>query len=413
MNDIIAYICLTGLVLPIVILYINKGYLSTNRYLAGFLFFASLYLLENYHYFYGQNKFWVTIFTNTHAFFYLIGPFAYFYVRGILTDQSKLHGADYLHFALFGISFIGYLPYIFFSDWAYKGLISENIMSNDWDMAPFRINKIIPHKLDQLLNILHTYFYCISLWYLVWRHKKQKNSFLKKTNQFNLITRWVVLFVTVFTIITINFTLAMAYMWKYDNKDVFLQLANGSLFFASCVYIFINTSVLFFPHILYGLPMELIPIPSRPDAKTSDENLNTIGTVRTLESDISNKGLEFNASLKLFTNEYVNIIERALKTCIESEKYLMQDFKLATISLQSGIPPHHLTYYFNCTLGASFSDWRNNLRIGHSVNLIEADKNKLYTLQAIGELSGFSSYSTFIRAFKNATGCTPGEYVSK
>jgi AraC-like DNA-binding protein len=412
MNELIAYICLTGLVLPLVLMVRNKGYLSTNRYLAGFLFFASLYLLENFNFFYGKSSFWISFFTTTHAFFYLIGPFAFFYVRSILADHSKLSKVDYLHFALFGISFIGYLPY-FFSSWTFKEVIANNIMSNDWDMAPFHINKLIPHKLDQLLNLLQTYFYCLSLWYLLWHYKKKSNSYIAKTHQYRLIRRWILSFVSIFSIIAVNFTIAMAYLWTYDDKLLFLQLANGSLLFASCVYIFMNTSLLFFPNILYGLPVELGSKPLQPELSTIYEERNTNGTTTSLVPADAIALPDSNAALKLFTQDYINIIELALQKCIESEVYMKQDFKLGTMSIDSEIPAHHLTYYFNVTLGSSFSDWRNNLRIAHSIKLIEADKNNQYTLQGIGELAGFSSNSTFLRAFKNTTGYTPSEYLSK
>ena len=86
--------------LPLVILFYNKGYLSANRYLAGFLFFSALYLLENFYFFYGKSLFIIAFFTTTHAFFYLIGPCAFLYVRSILKDNSVLSKIDYLHVVL-------------------------------------------------------------------------------------------------------------------------------------------------------------------------------------------------------------------------------------------------------------------------------------------------------------------------
>jgi hypothetical protein len=107
LESFITYICLTGMFLPFVILFYNKGYLSANRYLAGYLFFAALYLLENFSFFYGKSLFGIACFTTTHAFFYLIGPFSYFYVRSILTDNSKISKYDFLNYALFAVSFLG------------------------------------------------------------------------------------------------------------------------------------------------------------------------------------------------------------------------------------------------------------------------------------------------------------------
>ena len=113
MESFFIYICLTGMFLPVVILFYNKGYLSANRYLAGFLFFAALYLLESFYFFYGKSLDGIAFFTTTHAFFYLIGPFSFFYVRSILNDNSNISKRDFLHYALFTLSFLGYFPYFF------------------------------------------------------------------------------------------------------------------------------------------------------------------------------------------------------------------------------------------------------------------------------------------------------------
>ena len=78
MEQLIPYISLLGLFLPFVILSYNKGFKRVNRFLSGFLFFASLYLLESFIFFYSDSRTLVALFTNTHAFFYLIGPFAFF-----------------------------------------------------------------------------------------------------------------------------------------------------------------------------------------------------------------------------------------------------------------------------------------------------------------------------------------------
>ena len=49
----------------------------------------------------------------------------------------------------------------------------------------------------------------------------------------------------------------MANMWIYDDKSIFLQKASGALLFASIVYVGMNMIVMFFPHIMYGLPLEV------------------------------------------------------------------------------------------------------------------------------------------------------------
>ena len=410
MVSTIAYTSLLGLLLPFVLLYFNKGYRSANRYLAAFLFFAALYVLENFYFFYGKSLYKIAFFTCVHAFFYLIGPFAFFYVRSILRDNSILSKTDYLHFALFVLSFIGYIPY-FFSSWDYKLVVAQNLFSENWDIAPFHLNKLFPHKIDQLLNVLHTYFYSISLWYLLRHYKKVANSAIFRVKQYKLIHNWLLVFASIMSIITINFTVAMANVWIYDDKSIFLDRASGALLFASLVYIGMNMVILFFPHIMYGLPIGLkLNSKDAQTVQSSESNLSTTKEPLVLMQEDTLNPLD-KMEPQLFTLQYRKTIEATLESCKARKLFLNTDFKLIQISNESGIPAHHLTYFFNDIIETSFSDWRNGLRIAHAKNLISEGKTDTYTLQAISLQCGFASQNTFIRAFKNSTGTTPSKYM--
>ena len=394
--------------LPLVLLFFNKGYLSANRYLAGFLFFASLYLLENFYFFYGQSLSKIAFFTNTHSFFYLIGPFAFFYMRSILRDNSKLSKIDCLHFLLFVISFIGYVPY-FYSSWDYKLLIAQNLHSENWDIAPFHLNIIIPHKVDQLFNVLHTYFYSLGLWCLLRLYNNKIGNSISNTSQFKLIRNWFLVFTIIFSVITINFTIAMANLWLYDSKSIFLDRASIALLFASLIYIGMNMTILIFPHIMYGLPLDIeLKHLGSGDSITSGESQITINDDLLLDREAAFDG---KYSPQLFTVEYVQVIETALKKYIDNQAYLNPDFKLNIISNESVIPAHHLTYFFNNIKGISFSDWRNKLRIEHSKYLMHNGHAEKMTLESISINCGFVSQNTFIRAFKNTIGTTPSVYL--
>jgi AraC-like DNA-binding protein len=386
--------------LPLVILFYNKGYLSANRFLAGFLFFSALYLLENFYFFYGKSLFRIAFFTTTHAFFYLIGPCAFFYVRSILKDNSKLGKIDSLHFALFAISLVGYVPY-FFSSWDYKLIIAQNIYSENWDMAEFHINKIIPHKIDQGLNVLHTYCYAIGLWYLLWHHKKVANNPIVATSQYKLIRNWLYIFIGLVSIITLNFTVATANMWLYDDKSIFLDKASVALLFAAIIYVGMNMTVLFFPHIMYGLPIgnqyQLI-------ADTIPIEDNSREAAVSISSDVKKEP-------ELFSPEYIEKIKTHLQEIIEKQMYLESNCSLSKISDEMRIPAHHLTYYFNNIKKESFSNWRNQLRVVYVIRILDVGKSNQLTIEAIGEQVGFKSYSTFIRSFKKITGKTPSDYL--
>ena len=410
MDSTIAFTCLLGLILPLVLLYFNKGYLTANRYLAAFLFFAALYVLENFYFFYGKSLNRIAFFTCIHAFFYLIGPFAFFYMRSILRDNSKLSKTDYLHFALFALSFVGYIPY-FFSSWGYKLEVAQNLFSENWDISPFHLNKILLHEVDQVLNVLHTYFYSISLWFLLWQYKKGINRSIFRIQQYKLMRNWLVIFASILTIITINFTVAMANIWLYDDKSIFLSRASIALFFASLVYIGMNMIIMFFPHIMYGLPVDLKLAPMGAEfSQTSESVASTIVAADFSIQESSQIQIEKN-ELQLFTPEYRKIIEASLQSFQDRKMFLNADFRLNQISKESGIPAHHLTYFFNDIIKISFSDWRNNLRIEKAKDLIYQGETNRFTLQAISLKCGFASQNTFIRSFKNVTGTTPSNYL--
>jgi len=396
--------------MPLVLLYYNRGYLTANRYLAGFLFFASLYVLENFYFFYGESLVMVIIFTMVHSFFYLIGPLAFFYMRSILRDNSHLSRVDYLHFALFVISFIGYVPY-FFSSWDFKVMVGENLQSENWDITPFRLNSLLYHELDQVLNVSHTYFYSISLWYLLWHYKRPANQSSIHSKQYKLIHNWLLVFASILTIITINFTVAMVGVWLYDEKSLFLERTGIALLFASLVYIGMNMVILFFPHILYGLPvgLKLSPMGIGSAGNSEADHQSPAEEEALVEEDSSFEKVK--SELQLFTEEYKETLEAALENFKERKVFLNLDFKLIQVSNESGIPVHHLTYYFNYIRNTSFSDWRNNLRIAYASELLVQGEANNLTLEAISLQCGFASQSTFIRAFKNVNGTTPSAYL--
>lgn len=164
----------------------------------------------------------------------------------MLRDNSHIYKKDLFYFFPFAISLVGYIPY-FFKSWNYKLLVAENIQSEAWDMAKFHLNVIIPHKIDQALNLLSIYFYSIALWVLLRKYKRDAKSRIYNVHQFQFVRNWLFIFTLIITIITINFTFAMSSMWLYDDKTIFLHKANNALLIASVVYVGMNMVVMFFP----------------------------------------------------------------------------------------------------------------------------------------------------------------------
>ena len=203
----------------------------------------------------------------------------------------------------------------------------------------------------------------------------------------------------------------MANMWLYDDKSVFLDRASGALLFASIVYVMLNTMVMFFPHIMYGLPFDHRNLAGN-DAKISGSpaKIKEGSEENPSAADVQKPSSSIN-ELQLFSPDYVVAIEELLEQSIGSQSYLQPNCSLTLISTELRLPAHHLTYYFNNIKKESFSNWRNNLRIAYAIRILSDDSFKQLTIEGIGEKVGFKSYSTFIRSFKKVTGKTPSDYM--
>lgn len=175
-----------------------------------------------------------------------------------------------------------------------------------------------------------------------------------------------------------------------------------------------NISLLIFPHILYGLPVK-IHLPSEniilepaieivtaenKEAQNQDKNI-----------DVLKQHLTTEKYVQLFSEAYLLEIKNKLNTWIEQKNILDPETNISTLAVQIKIPQHHLSYYFNNILAIKFTDWRNQLKIDYAVSLLDNKNQKNYTLQTLSIQCGFLSQSTFIRAFKNAKGITPSEYM--
>lgn len=105
------------------------------------------------------------------------------------------------------------------------------------------------------------------------------------------------------------------------------------------------------------------------------------------------------------------LAERIRSTMEERKPYLDPAFTLEDLARLLGVPKHHIYHCLNGILNIRFTRLRAEYRIGHAKYLIDEGAGSEKSLQRIGMESGFSSRSSFITAFREVTGHTPGEYL--
>lgn len=100
-----------------------------------------------------------------------------------------------------------------------------------------------------------------------------------------------------------------------------------------------------------------------------------------------------------------------LQNYLESKKaYLDPRLNLMDVSRELGVNYKYISQAINHKFGKNFISLISEYRIDEAKKMIINQKSQNLTLEAIGELCGFQSKSTFFIAFKKITGLTPMQF---
>jgi len=384
-----------GIALSFILLFYNGGYNTANVYLGLFLFFLTFLIFSHYLYIFSNSVSELVILLSVpiNSTFYIIGPLAYLYVRSILTYKIGFKKSDLIHFIIFGIIFFGRLPFNF-SSWELKEEMAIKFINNSWlELSNAKFNLFLNVKTNYLLKGIHVLFYIIAIWIMIYKAKIRNTSELKGNSQLLIMKRWSIFFATVFTFSAICLHFIIYFFMSIPERAKFQQ--QGEILF-SLIFLLSMTLILgliFFPQILYGLPIGNDGWIKRKDKIIEHNTHNEVGTITMLHE------------------KHLQNIRMKLEDWVEKNGFLSEDITLNNLSSDIEVPLYHLTYYFNQVNDEKFIDWRNNLRVDFAINLMKNELEIKKTLEAIGKESGFRSYSTFRQAFRRRTGTVPKDFI--
>ncbi len=392
------FLSIFGILLSVILFAFNARTYKSSIYLAGFFFLSSLYGLNVYILYYSQSELLVSIvlvYSNFSIF--LHGPMLYWYIRSILTDNPRLKRSDAWHLVPAAIFFLISLPYIF-SPMDEKLRIASELVKNINNILiskPPVLYPLIPAQFVVLSKALHVFAYTfVSTWMLASYLKTGKKNHIISGQQ--VMIKWLMVLLGFLLILAVSDSILQ--IETSFTKDSRLFYSLNILRISSAIgLVGFMISPLFFPSILYGLPR--IPfIQYKPGDQKNPVPVDP--------------GNEHKAKALVLETEYLDQIAKIIESAFrDSEPYLQRDFNLARLSVLTDIPLHHLAYFFREQMGSPFHEYRNKWRIDHSKKLIREGKTKELTLEAIGQMSGFSSRNTFFIAFKRIEGISPGEYA--
>jgi len=392
------YITILGFIVTALLLLNVKQSNLANIYLFVFLFINNIYAFTHYATVYSHNRYLIAILITNFAFVYMLaGPFLYFYVRGVLADDYRLTKFDFLHFIPALIVFINNIKHLF-SSWESKLAYADRIILHaekilDYDHLFF--SGPILFIIRPIVGMIYL-FLSIRLLYIHYAkntsHEKQSDLFLK----------WAITLITLSLLMYILF-LIFSIIGVQTGSYMTAEKSAKFILFGTLIGLFIlNLSLLFFPNILYGLPQLDYMIPNY--AKQSVRNSIKVPDQLKEEKKL-NKGFEIS-------NEKLLLLKYKVDKYTETQPYLRFDFSLNTMSADTDIPVHHLSYFFNEYLKVNFITWKNDQKIEYVIQLIHNGSSEILTLDALAKQAGFGSRTTFFNAFKQKMGMTPSEYLS-
>lgn len=115
-----------------------------------------------------------------------------------------------------------------------------------------------------------------------------------------------------------------------------------------------------------------------------------------------------NVNMDAGTRE--DLQNRIVRTLDEAKPYRRPDFSLSDLADMIQVDKVRVSYTINRVMETNFNSLVNTYRVNDFILLFEADDYKNYSILGIATEAGFSSKSTFYKAFKEIKGLTPKEY---
>ena len=385
------YITILGFIVSFLLLINIKESNRVNLFLFIFFFINNLYSLAHYATIYSGSKTMIAILlVNFTPMFLLAGPILYFYVRGVLRDDYRLSKTDWLHFVPALILCVNILPHLF-SSYEDKIEYATRVLQNPAEILKNK-NLFVPSVVNFIFRPLIGLIYvliCIRLMFLKFKYERPENK------QAKLIYTWLVFLI--FNTLLVYTSFLIFTIFSFQTLDYKIAEVKGYYFLNVTLIglVLFNVSLLFFPNILYGLPQLDFVLPNK--IKEPAAELLPKKVVRSFE----------------ISDEKLQLLHDKIEQYCQTKPYLNPEFSLSTMSADTDIPVHHLSYYFNEHLNINFNAWKNDHKINYVIELIDNGSNELLTLDALAKQAGFGSRTTFFNAFKQKMGLTPSEFLNK
>lgn len=316
---------------------------------------------------------------------FLIPPLGYLYVRSILKNERKLSLGDLLHGLPFLFFLFNYLPF-FLSDTSYKQEVLAATILDKNAVITTQVG-LFSESVFHFARLIQSCIYLGFQWVLLVQFKINY-SVTEVANQGKLVLRWLYLFSGAITLSLFSLIAVIGLYFVQQNifDENFLSILPavifGASFFLICAYLLI------YPQTRVGIPFDHADPKASLDVADTDKELRVF--------DYQNYRQE------------IDVLESYFSV---SKAFLQPNLTISEVAVATGIPARELSYLINTYFKKRFSDYLNEMRVNYFLEQVDRSSMDSLTIEAIALQAGFSSKSSFYRAFKRFYGCTPSEYL--
>lgn len=315
---------------------------------------------------------------------FLVPPLGYLYVRSVLYNEKKWQSFDFLHLLPFVFFLINYLPF-FLSPLEYKvEIVLKTIQDKN-----FGIEKqlgFLPESVFYLFRPIQATLYLIFQWQLIISFNRI-NSNQSISDQIQRVIRWLGIFTLASSGFLFAFFIVIILYFTQENLFTSTELTLIPNIILAISHLIVFTYLLINPQVLTGLPF--------------------VKYTETPSSLVDNETVKIPFILENYAKE-IRVLEHYFHT---QKTYLQPNLSISQVAVETQIPNRDLSYIINNYYQKRFNDYLNEMRLAHFLSQIDSNTLDNLTIEAIAFDSGFSSKSSFYRAFNRFYGCTPSEYL--
>lgn len=310
----------------------------------------------------------------------LYGPLLFFFIKNYISPRHKFKTKYVLHFVPFILDHLYDAFTLYFKSGPEKIAILENILAGKPDAAL---------SITIMVQSVSPLIYCIWSLLVLKSHRRNLVKLYSFTDD-DLKLRWL-WYLTWSMLIVASIAIIL------NSIIVFFDIADWVQ-----LRLYMLTIVAFWVFLLGYYSVRKTPF-YRSYPVTGMDTLD--------DDDDEDDVVEKYEKTKLREEDIEPMKANLMKYLHEEKPYFNKNLSIGELAAAIDMQPYQLSQLINGTLGQSFFELINSLRVEEVQKRFLEPQYSRYTLPGIAMDCGFNSKASFNRIFKQITGLTPTEYI--